>query len=729
VNRNFRIPEPFFILSQAMRSAGFRLPVLVEGTSEWCFRWVADCLEQLQTDCIDHQVLWFSHRAPDSAWRLAENRVHHELGREADYLVFDGFSGVNVDALAAMSGALKQGGSMFILLPPLSELPEFEDPFYESLAVVPCTANQVTHNYLTRLAGILSSSRQVVRVRQDERYIFPTHLPEPAKATYWICNNERIQPEPLSESGFAITPDQQEAVQAVLGVLSGHRRRPLVLLADRGRGKSAAIGLALKALRGKEKTIAVTAPRRESVETLMRFADPDQSAYVTFYAPDYLLDTLPEADLLVVDEAAAIAPDLLVRMLKHYSRVVMATTVRGYEGTGRGFEIRFQKLLDREYPGWKRLNLIEPIRWQPGDWLEDLINSALMPSGNAVSATCDPGSVEFSELEYESLSEAELGDVFELLTNAHYKTRPADLRTLMDGSNVRTFILKAGAQLVAVAMVAEEGKLPTDLSHRILQGQRRPKGHILPQTLAVHLGQEDALQMRHWRIIRIAVQPFWHSQGFGSQLLAHLRVKAEKERVDTLGSVFSANCQLLSFWRRNNFHLLRMGYTRESTTGGYSALVVQALSEYSAPIHACAMTRFSEDLPRNLTDVHRALPVDLVLQVVFMAAQQSAVNVSLLSRDQRFLSDYLAGYKTYENGSASLFRWVWYWLWNRLPHWKTVAEVPWQTFEVVILKVIQNRSWSEIVEMMELTGNKQARKQLKEALSQLTTIDIESEYK
>ena len=40
------------------------------------------------------------------------------------------------------------------------------------------------------------------------------------------------------------TADQQRAVDAVVRVVTGHRRRPVVLTSDRGRGKSAAFGIA-----------------------------------------------------------------------------------------------------------------------------------------------------------------------------------------------------------------------------------------------------------------------------------------------------------------------------------------------------------------------------------------------------------------------------------------------------------------------------------------------------
>ncbi|TGD49198.1 hypothetical protein C9F10_05710, partial [Salmonella enterica subsp. enterica serovar Poona] len=47
------------------------------------------------------------------------------------------------------------------------------------------------------------------------------------------------------------------------------------------------------------------------------------------------------ADWLVFDEAAAIPSPLLLQLVSRFPRILLTTTVQGYEGTGRGFFLKF----------------------------------------------------------------------------------------------------------------------------------------------------------------------------------------------------------------------------------------------------------------------------------------------------------------------------------------------------------------------------------------------------
>ena len=75
--------------------------------------------------------------------------------------------------------------------------------------------------------------------------------------------NQRSKPQPLYPMP-CVTAEQHNAVEAIIKVVTGHRNRPLVLTADRGRGKSSALAIASAKLLSERKNnpykIIVTAP-------------------------------------------------------------------------------------------------------------------------------------------------------------------------------------------------------------------------------------------------------------------------------------------------------------------------------------------------------------------------------------------------------------------------------------------------------------------------------------
>ncbi len=95
-----------------------------------------------------------------------------------------------------------------------------------------------------------------------------------------------------------------------------------------------------------------------------------------FMAPDAILaqPAMPERNWLIVDEAAAIAAPILTQLAARFPRVLLTTTVQGYEGTGRGFILKFCARLERV----RYFTLDEPLRWSRQDPLEQWLNQALL---------------------------------------------------------------------------------------------------------------------------------------------------------------------------------------------------------------------------------------------------------------------------------------------------------------------------------------------------------------
>lgn len=480
--------------------------------------------------------MWIT-TAPDIAGALPAKKARTLLGQEADTIVFDAHSGFDVNAFAAVCGTLRGGGTLFLLTPPLDTWADFPDPDYQRFIPYPYQPADVEGRFLWRFVKMLK-----------DKPIFKHS-----------CTREGNYQH------------QSDAVETIV-----EANVPVVLTADRGRGKSAALGMAASLLMAEGKRVLLTAPSRATVAAVFKHAANPP----VFFAPDDLLQTLPDADVLLVDEAAAIPVPLLLKMLKQYPRCVFSTTLHGYEGSGRGFALRFQKLLDIHAPDWKSIRLYQPIRWAENDPLEHFINQVLLLDVDLAPSSSYGESAEYRLLNRDELAQNEhlLRQLFGLLVTAHYQTRPSDLRQMLDAPDISIHVLEQGGEILAVALLSREGGLDAELTAAIHAGKRRPHGHPIPQTLTFHATIAGAAQLICERVMRIAVHPSLQGQGFGSQLLGYLVEYAEGSGADYIGVSYAMTPELFSFWERAGFVLARIGHRRDTASGSHSAVQIRGLT-------------------------------------------------------------------------------------------------------------------------------------------------------
>ena len=196
-------------------------------------------------------------------------------------------------------------------------------------------------------------------------------------------------------------------------------------------------------------------PSRQAAAAALALANAAGAAATEFRPPVEVLDLLldngghggggacPRApDLLLVDEAAALPLAVLQRLLGGARRcVAFATTVHGYEGSGRGFAVRFQGFLRRHASAVHALRLSQPVRWGPGDPLQAWTARVLLldmapPDGGPPPGGSGGGSVRVLPPSALARDERLLRQVFGLLVLAHYQTTPADLLRLLDAPNL-----------------------------------------------------------------------------------------------------------------------------------------------------------------------------------------------------------------------------------------------------------------------------------------------------
>ena len=545
------------------------------------------------------------------------------MGGECGLLIYNAYSGFDPDAFGALSGILRGGGLLLLLTPPLNAWADFADPQGQRIAVAGHTLSGHSR-FLARISRILESDQTAVCCT-------PQQIP------HW-------QPPPLSTAAQAQggqndecrTQDQSAAVEAVIRVAKGHTKRPLVLISDRGRGKSSALGIAAARLvREGRRRILVTAPRQSAVTTLFEQAGKGLAgqndggltirqgdAVIRYAAPDHLLTESQPTDLLLVDEAAAIPTPLLQGLLRRYPRIVFSTTVHGYEGTGLGFNHRFKEHLDRERPQWREITLKEPIRWARNDPLEKLVFNLLALDAEPAEdeqvkqLDIDTTSLAFPDRQQLLEQERDLNQLFGLLVLAHYRTTPLDLRHLLDGPNLQTALLRRGEQIVAVALLATEGQFSPEMAKEIWMGRRRPRGHLLAQSLSAHLGLQSAATLKGMRIMRIAVHPALQGRGLGRRLLTAIKDQASVQGCDYLGVSFGATPELIRFWRHSDLQAVRLGLRAGASSSHQSVMFIQGLNPAGEALARQARKRFAAQLPGLLSDPLRHLSAELAGQLL-----------------------------------------------------------------------------------------------------------------
>ncbi|TKF21554.1 tRNA(Met) cytidine acetyltransferase [Vibrio genomosp. F6] len=642
------------------------------------------------------------------------------LGRECQRLICDFRDGFDANSFSSALGSLVGGGLLIILVA------ENEDA---SLA-----------QYW--LQGCLSQLYLI-----DSERSLPT-LPS-------VIVDDGLDDQPLSiPRPFR---QQTEAIDMIKNVVFGHRKRPLVLTADRGRGKSSALGIAASQLMSERPLkIMVTAPNSQAVAPIFEhaFKGLPSSTFITkhhlqtssssleFIAPDELLNRINECDVLFVDEAAAIPLPMLKRYVQRHHRIVFSTTVHGYEGSGRGFGLKFQAWLNEVRPGWKPFYLEQPIRWNVGDplekWLFDsfLLNAELEPIDVERSKCCieeqslekmswlhlDKAKLVEAMLVEAALNSQSVADVdtlnessqgsnnplracFALLVNAHYQTTPNDLIQLLADDSIHLFGLFSGADCIGCLLVVEEGDLSSNLIDEIQRGKRRPKGHLVPTTLANHLGATVAAKQKCLRVMRIAVHPELQGHGLGSFMLNKL--EASTLVFDYLATSFGATQQLVSFWNQVGYEALHIGHQRDQASGCHSLLMVKPFGAATEVWYEKSHQRFIQNLSYLISDSLSSMEVDLVVTLL------PSLSTDSISSDEIHLLDcYISGGGSFDSIAVIASKLI---IEMSLSHKDEISDL-------LILKVIQKRSWGQCCEMLGLSGRKQAERNVRDHLQLLLNL-------
>ena len=557
-------------LTAQMKREGIRRLLVLSGEERWCF----DHALKLR-DALPGDWLWISPQ-PDAENHCSPSALQTLLGREFRHAVFDARHGFDAAAFAALSGTLKAGSWLVLLLPVWDEWEN--QPDADSLRWSDCPDPIATPHFVQHFKRVLTANNDAILWRQNQPFSLAHFTPR----TDWHPATGAPQPE------------QQQLLQQLLTMPPG----VAAVTAARGRGKSALAGQLISRIAG---SAIVTAPAKAATDVLAQFAGEK----FRFIAPDALLASDEQADWLVVDEAAAIPAPLLYQLVSRFPRTLLTTTVQGYEGTGRGFLLKFCA----RFPYLHRFELQQPIRWAQGCPLEKMVSEALVfddenfthtPQGNIVISA-------FEQTLWRSEPETPL-KVYQLLSGAHYRTSPLDLRRMMDAPG-QHFLQAAGETEIAGALwLVDEGGLSQELSQAVWAGFRRPRGNLVAQSLAAHGSNPLAATLRGRRVSRIAVHPARQREGAGRQLI--VGALQYTHDLDYLSVSFGYTEELWRFWQRCGFVLVRMGNHREASSGCYTAMALLPMSDAGKQLAEREHYRLRRDAQALAQWNGEMLPVD-----------------------------------------------------------------------------------------------------------------------
>ncbi|MDG6463030.1 GNAT family N-acetyltransferase [Glaesserella parasuis] len=493
---------------------------------------------------------------PDSPISLPFSNAKTLLGQEFPYAVYDmrASSGVclNLDALAIVAGTIQEGGTLYLVCPEWDNLEQQVD-----------------------FDALRWNAQQPIATPNFFRY-FKTLV------------NEILPPftgEVPCEAGgrgeIVFTQDQQNIFDNLpLDPADIH-----LILAPRGRGKSTLSGKLAEKL-SQQYTVSITARSHSALPNFWKGIESDK---VKFFAPDRLIQMIEQKNIspnqwLFVDEAASLPLPMLQQFCAYFDKVVLTTTTQNYEGTGRGFCLKFLPTLSRSTKQW---TLSQPLRWGENDPLEAFVNQLLLLEYQIPPSP--PFSKGGSYLD-------KLINFYHLLAQAHYKTTPTDLRRLFDAPDQHYFYLEEQERLIAGCWAVNEGGLDEELTQAIWRGERRPQGNLVAQYLCFQGNLPDACRLKSVRISRIAVQPEYQKQGYGKRLVSQI-ISQMPPLVDFVSVSFGLTPELLYFWQSCGFNLVQITPTPEASSGYHSAMMIYPLSEQGKIFAQQAQQQFKRDFP------------------------------------------------------------------------------------------------------------------------------------
>jgi len=625
------------------------------------------------TDEDDDFCKWIKTFNPEYILYKEATRI---LGRTCDMLILEDFEALTPNIIASCMETVRGGGLILLVFDQEKSLQEIVHK--KSDLVSEASQGASSPRFNRRLFKLLANSQcamfldaklKIMDICGSSKVIESTSVQDRI-----VKMKEEENEHPLLN--LCKTEDQKRTLQDLINLILENRPSITSITAARGRGKSASLGFSIvEAVERGFSLVFLSALFLENVQTIFEFVvaglktlgyrkSVDYKVTYTFEKKRRLISRIDITkglkrsveyvhpfgelkyypNLLVIDEAASIPLDYLKKLLD-VKFVFLASTVSGYEGTGRVFRTKLQDYIKDKSIQHNHLSLSEPIRYGTDDPVEAWLNTSLVlePSIYNIKDCPIPSDCVLMHVSKDTLfsgaskTEEVLKELFSLFIASHYRNSPNDMQILSDSPQHEIFaLLTAGSspRIACAIQIAFEGCCDKNMIHKA--------GNLIPWVLYDNFRDERMLSSLGVRIVRIAVHPNLISMGYGSVAVNLIKnmflgdntcctkniaspgngilfctpAKLKIPKVEWIGSSFGVTEKLLNFWKKAEYCPLCIKQSPSKATGEFSAVVIQGLSQEVSKnigmMQSVYVTRFISLLPVAFRDFSPTLVLSLI---------------------------------------------------------------------------------------------------------------------
>jgi len=597
---------------------------------------------------------------------ISINQINAYLGSTLDFVVIDLRNIFSPNSLITLVETVRGGGLVIII-------GNKRDSWIKSVnkEYLPSSKSSKLLDWF--ITNITNNSGCIRSIEENEKLIsFFNPMPFEFNLTQSII-------------GIPVSSNQYEVIKNLVSDLKSDKSsiNTDIVISDRGRGKSAAVGIAIAQFILENSTfkfkIIVTARDVSHTQTIFEFIlrglkinkishrvkkekeknigiKVDKGTYIEFR---WIYDVSKDLNchILVVDEAAAFPQEKLLEIVGMRAKKIFISTIHGYEGAGRSFQHKILNHIQRRNKNkYRILRLTEPIRYLLGDPIESLMNETFflkLERGTNESQNQFNSKNETSFVSYQDSSELFsndnlplLKDMMGILIYAHYRNQPNDLLLIADSNNhflgnLTVFDLKGNKKILLACQLAREGTLDSETIERIMKGDFI-NGNLIPSIAIRHFFFFFA-ELKGIRIVRIASHPNFLNKGLGR--VAIEKIMEECRDQDWIGVSCGATPKLVKFWSKFGFKILHIRPTKSPETGEWNIVLINPIAPTAKKIIDQASRNFALQfiylLRHSLFDIKPELAILILRSSTYNLGYKAKMTQSGKYRLQRYIEGNL----------------------------------------------------------------------------------------